>query len=56
MAELKKEPTLRPVNTDGFGTQGNNGIDRIIDAGQYMYLGVDNRQGTVDIFIFLINF
>jgi len=39
--------TLRPVNTDGFGTQGNNGIDRIIDAGQYMYLGVDNRQGTI---------
>ena len=46
-SESTEEHGLRAVNTDGFGTPGNNGIDRIIDTGDYMYLGADNRSGTL---------
>lgn len=45
--ENKEDRRLRAINKDGFGVPGNNGIDRMIDADDYMYLGVDNKEGTI---------
>ena len=42
-----EEDRLKAINTDGFGLPGNNGIDRIIDTGEYMFLGTTNFRGTL---------